>query len=188
MHKRVSLATGLAVANLLRETLATHPPLEQPLLMATNNNMRIGHYLLSLGYITPQHLVNALSEQHDAFKQGQLLMLGDIFVRSQLVHPRVLTTVLLVQLIDRMLDPQWEPTRLGEQLVVSGDLELLELAPAFQLQTWLRQSGSTMPLGDLLVQQDKLTHQRLANVLATQRHHTHDTPLPLQRLHEFDVI
>jgi hypothetical protein len=171
MRKHMSLAAGVAIAHLLRETIADHPPPGYRFtLPARTGGLRLGHYLLSLGYITPRQLVNMLAEQRQAAQEGMPLMLGDILVQGQIVHPRVLTTVLLVQLVDRLLDPNWTPEFLGEQLIADGVLELNELAPALQLQIWLRQSGTVAPLGDLLVQQDKLTHQRLVDALASQQH------------------
>ncbi len=133
-RKRVSLAAGVTVAHLLRKTIAEHPPIEHPLTLAnTTGKMRLGHYLLSLGYITPQHLVRALADQRQSIEQGAPLMLGDILVRAQIIPPRVLTTILLVQLVERLLDLHWQPQRLGEQLVVDGMIDLPTLASAIQL-------------------------------------------------------
>jgi len=171
MRKHLSLAAGVAIAHLLRETIANHPPAGYRFTLPTRTGgLRLGHYLLSLGYIMPGQLVNALAEQRQAAQEGMPMMLGDILVQAQIIHPRVLTTVLLVQLVDRLMDPNWTPRFLGEQLVADGVLDLSELAPALQLQVWLRQSGTAAPLGDLLVQQDRLTDQRLAEALASQRH------------------
>jgi hypothetical protein len=171
MRKHLSLTAGVAIANLLRETIVEYPPAGYRFtLPASTGGLRLGHYLLSLGYITPRQLINALAEQRQAAQQGTSLMLGEVLVQAQIIHPRVLTTVLLLQLVDRLLDPDWTPQFLGEQLVADGVLGLSELAPALQLQIWLRQSGAAVPLGDLLVQQDRLTHQRLADALAAQQH------------------
>jgi hypothetical protein len=170
-RKHVSLAAGVAIAHLLRETIVDHPPAGYRLtLPASTGGLRLGNYLLSLGYVTPRQLINALAEQRQAAQQGNPMMLGEVLVQTQIIHPRVLTTVLLLQLVDRLLDPDWTPRFLGEQLVADGVLGLSELAPALQLQIWLRQSGTAAPLGDLLVQQNKLTHQRLADALATQKY------------------
>jgi hypothetical protein len=170
MRKQLSLKAGVAIAHLLRETIVDHPPTGYRFTLPSSaSGLRLGHYLLSLGYITPPLLINALAEQRQAAQEGAQLMLGDILVQNQIIHPRVLTTVLLVQLVDRLLDPAWQPQFLGEQLVADGVLDLSELAPALQLQIWLRQSGTVAPLGDLLIQQGKLTHQRLADALASQQ-------------------
>jgi hypothetical protein len=166
MQSRVTLASGIAVARFLHTTLIEHPPIEHAVSFpAERGTMRLGQYLLWLGYLTPQHLLQARSEQRALQQQNYNVLFGDILVRSQLIHPRVLTCVLLLQMVDRLLDPEWKPQMLGEQLIANGRLELSQLASAIQLQIWLRQSGNDVQLGDLLVEQQKISQQSLNSVL-----------------------
>jgi hypothetical protein len=75
--------------------------------------------------------------------------------------------MLLVQLMDRLLDPDYTaPWRLGEYLVLTNRLTPAELEPALRMQAWLRTQGVHVQLGDLLVQQGVVDQQDVNATLA----------------------
>ena len=173
MSNKSNLAfIGSSVAILLRKTIEMHPPADaNGVLQVTSgkSNQKLGGYLCSLGYVSPLQLRKALIEQQYLAKEGQRWRLGDLLVKQGLLHPQVLVAVLLVQMTDRLLHhPDILPQFLGERLVAMGVISPLELAPALVQQTWLRQTGVHVPIGDLLVQHGVLKPQVLSSVLLFQ--------------------
>lgn len=169
MNPSLSLKTGAAIAHLLRQTLIDHPPpVQQRTLPSGPGAQQLGHYLLSLGYLTSLQLRTALDAQRMSAVTGQPQLLGEILVRAQLIPAPVLTTILLLQMVDRMLDPTWVPQLLGEELVAQGVIQPTELIPALQQQSRLRQEGRGVPLGELLVQQGLLDTHQISDSLAMQ--------------------
>lgn len=168
IQRSISAAAGAEVAHLLYKTLNEYPPIipRQVTTTVTGSTRRLGSYLLRLGYLTPTQLVVALAEQRQRTAQGESWLLGDLLVQQGVLRPQVLTTVLLVQLMDRLLDPgNVSPPLLGEYLILTNTVTPAQLAPALQLQTWLRQRGLQVHLGELLVQQGALDTQTLATIL-----------------------
>ncbi len=173
VRQQISAAAGAEVAHLLHRTLHEHPPVtSRPTARTVNGNTRrLGNYLLSLGYITPTHLVVALAEQRQRLTNGATWLLGDLLIQQGILPPPVLTTVLLVQSMDRLLDPDHNsPLLLGEYLIQNNMISPAQLAPALQLQTWLRQRGMRVQLGELLIQQGILEEQTLLTILAEQHY------------------
>ena len=160
-------AACAAVAHNLDATLRAEPPPERGWKMPVERGkLPIGGYLLGYGYLRPQQLVLALKLQRRSGLQGSHLMLGDTLVRQQVISARVLATMLIVQLVDRLLaDPPLIPTRLGEGLVLSGRIAPVQLAGAIQLQTWLRSAGMECSLSDILIQQNLVTPEDVAAAL-----------------------
>lgn len=163
---------GSSVAILLRKTIKMHPPAGSSGVLQVasgKSNQKLGTYLCSWGYISPLQLREALAEQQHLMKEGQYWRLGDLLVKKGLIHPQVLVAVLLVQMTDRLLhQPGLLPQFLGERLVTMGVISPMELAPALIQQTWLRQAGTHVLLGDLLVQHGVLQPQTLSSVLFFQ--------------------
>ncbi len=96
--------------------------------------------------------------------------MGDILVAQGILHPQVLTAVLLVQLVDRLIVWRGAPPRLlGEHLIAMETLSPIELAPALQRQIELRQRGTWVRLGDLLTTQGILDQQSLSEALQAQQ-------------------
>ena len=152
-------ATGAATAHLLAATLTVEPPTYPACRMpAERATLPIGAYLLGYGYLRPQQLVRALREQRETLARHQHLLLGDILIDQGLISPRVLATLMAVQLVDRLIEPApFQPERLGELLVARGRLQPVELAGALQWQAWLRSKGLRVRLGEILVQQNLVT-------------------------------
>lgn len=167
----VPATVGAEVAHLLNKALRDNPPPVAKSLILTPNgktSRRIGSYLLDLGYVTPWQLVLALAEQRQLDREHRRCKLGDILVRKGFVNTQVLVAVLLVQMIDRLFDQAYASQRfLGEDLIARGVLSPAQLAPALELQTWLRQRNMQVRLGDLLVRQGAVDQQMLGIVLQT---------------------
>lgn len=172
MHRRISATAGAEVAHLLQATLLSHPPtVSRPSLTTGRGRAQpLGRYLCSFGYITPTQLVMALAEQRQQAVQDEALFLGDILVDHGVLDLHVVTTMLLIQLLDRLLDPYYAaPWRLGEYLVLTSHVTPVQLAPALQVQAWLRQQGMPVPLGELLVQQKVIDPPVLTVALVAQQ-------------------
>ncbi len=152
IHRQISATAGSEVAHLLRTTLQSYPPRISRSRPATGRAHPLGRYLCSFGYITPTHLSMALVEQRRYAAQGMPQFLGDILVQQGVLELPVVTTMLLLQLLDRLLDPDYvAPWLLGEYLVLTNQVTPARLAPALQVQTWLRHWGVHMYLGDILI-------------------------------------
>jgi hypothetical protein len=140
------------VAQLLDATLRDEPPVARPALRpADRRRLRLGGYLLTYGYLTPGQLMRILAAQRRPV-DGRPLLLGDLVVGLNYASARVVTTMLIVQLMDQLASRPARPDRLGERLVFAGLLRPTQLATALQLQLALRGSGQAALLGDLLVQ------------------------------------
>jgi hypothetical protein len=97
------------------------------------------------------------------------MLLGDVLIRDGAISPRVLASLLTLQLVDRLHVPgPFLPTRLGEHLVIQGILSPNQLATSLQLQAWLRAQGVRVRLGDLLIQQNLVTPQAIAAAVYAQ--------------------
>jgi hypothetical protein len=158
--------------DLLHDALIAFPPTTRLYRADIPDHLRaLGSYLLTLGYITPRQIVQALREQRLRAEQGAPWPMGDILVAQGILHPQVLTAVLLVQLVDRLVVWRGAPPRLlGEHLIAMETLSPIELAPALQRQIELRQKGTWVRLGDLLTTQGILDQQSLAEALQAQQH------------------
>jgi hypothetical protein len=156
------------VTALLHDAVCAFPPPTAPFVPIYTPPERrpFGDYLLLHGYATPRQIELALREQQQRARQGVLWPLGDILVAHEIVHPQVLTAMLMVQLLDRVAGaPAAAPRLLGEQLIVSDLITPRQLASALQQQSWLRQHGSWVRLGELLTQQGLLQESVLAATL-----------------------
>ncbi|MEM8532695.1 MAG: hypothetical protein AAGF95_17755 [Chloroflexota bacterium] len=173
MNNKSNLAfIGSSVAILLRKTVEMHPPANAnrvSQVTSGKSNQKLGAYLCSLGYITPLQLRQALLEQQYLAKESDHWRLGDLLVKQGLLHPQVLVAALLIQMTDHLFhQPDMLPRFLGERLVAMGVISPLELAPALIQQTWLRQTGHHVRLGDLLVQHGSIKPQVLSSVILFQ--------------------
>lgn len=160
---RLSLTTASEVAQLLQTTWQLYPPSHPG---ATNIALRpgatnrLGTYLLSFGYLQPTQLVTALTHQQKVEPTQTLFFLGDILIQHRLIHPSVLVSMLMVQMVDRLLDPnRTSPLRMGEYLIANEVLSPSLLARALLTQTNLRQQGESIRLGEILIQQGILPSQ-----------------------------
>lgn len=172
MHYHIPAIVGAEVAHLLHKALSDHPPTKPKLILPGSNNAGsrpLGNYLLRFGYITPDQLVAALALQHQYAERGDPWALGEILIQQKILHPQVLTAMLLVQMMDRMVEPGASPRFLGEHLIMSNTLTPLQLAPALQLQTKLRQNGERVRIGEILLEQRILNLDQLGEVLLDQQ-------------------
>lgn len=156
--------------HLLTEALLAYPPSfhrfgnQQALLRPP---WPLGGYLLYLGYATPRQIVEALHTQEELHNAGTPQLLGELLVAQGILQPQVLTAVLMVQLLDRhVIQRDTPPRRLGELLVVNEHLPIAELAAALEEQLHLRQAGSWMRLGELLVQRGAIDADLLDAIIA----------------------
>lgn len=165
---RLSADVCIEVAHLLAETLRTEPPGSRVWAMpADRQNLPLGGYLLGHGYIRPSQLVQALAIQRQRTPGEQHMLLGDILVARGTISPRVLATMLAVQLVDRLIDPApFTPARIGELLVAHGHIQPQQLARVIQLQSWLRLKGIPVRLGELLVQQNLVRARHIEEALS----------------------
>lgn len=149
------------VAQLLDATLRDEPPAARPWLRpADRSRLRLGGYLLAYGYLSPAQLMRILATQ-----RRRQALLGDLVVSQRYASARVVTTMLVVQLMDQLAAQPSRPDRLGERLVFAGLLRPAQLAAALQLQISLRGSGQTALLGDLLVQHQLVSAQQVQRML-----------------------
>lgn len=154
------------VAQLLSATLRDDPPATRPRLRPVDRSrLRLGGYLLAYGYLTPAQLMRALATQRRALDPGRPAFLGDLVVGLRYATPRVVTTMLIVQLMDQLGAQPSRPDRLGERLVFAGLLRPTQLAEALQLQLDLRGSGRAVPLGDLLIQRQLVSPRAVRRML-----------------------
>lgn len=159
------------VVHMLAETLRVEPPPYRAWSMPSDRaRMPLGSYLLGYGYVRPNQLVQALNLQQQVRPGEQRLLIGDLLVARRIISPRVLATMLAMQLMDRLVDPTpFRPRRLGEHLVSRGHIKPRHLAGVLQLQSWLRLQGYAVPLGTLLVQQNLVHMRHVDEVLGSER-------------------
>jgi hypothetical protein len=154
MHLERSTRLQDDATRLLHEAVSSFPPTTAPFLPAPIPAYRrpFGDYLLALGYATPRQLGLALRQQQRAH-YGAHWRLGDILVEHEIIPPKVLAAVLLVQLADRVAAAHPSAPRfLGEQLIVRDLIVVRQLAAVLEHQSRLRQQGTWVRLGELLVQ------------------------------------
>ena len=152
-----------AILDRFHETISRFPPLHAPS-AATSiaQPYRLGEYLVHLGYLRPQELTATLSAWRHQRSQP-LLPLGCLLVARDLVPAQVLTTVLLLQSLDRWEQlPALPPRFLGEQLLVDRYLTPDQLALVLQEQVVGYQHGGWTRLGDLIVHHGWLDQATLA--------------------------
>jgi hypothetical protein len=169
VRRSVSGKVGGEVARLLQSTLEIYPPRTSGSAIAGSQGraQSLGWYLRTFGYITTIDLVVAMAQQRQHPNHAEPQFVGDILVQQRGVDLHVLTTMLLVQLLDRLLDPDYNaPWRLGEYLILTNRLTPTQLAPALRTQAWLRQQGVHVQLGNLLVQQEVVDQQVVTEALA----------------------
>lgn len=161
---------GATAAHVVDTLLKAEPPPYRSWKLSPGQHLApIGNYLLGYGYVQPPQLIKALKLQRAASGDEAGVLLGDVLIGEGVISPRVLATLLTIQLVDRILAPvPFQPTRLGEHLIIKGILLPNQLASSLQLQTWLRARGVRVKLGDLLIQQNLVTPQAIAAVVGAQ--------------------
>lgn len=171
MHPEIVTRAQDEAVDLLHDVLRIYPPVTGPYMSDIPDHLLpLGSHLLRLGYATPRQIDLALRLQRQRAQQGVLWPLGDILVAQEVINPRVLTAVLLVQLVERVAGRDGAAPRfLGEHLVAMELLSPVQLAPVIQQQTSLRLDGAWKRLGELLTQQGLINRATLEEVLSAQR-------------------
>lgn len=166
----IPAAVAAAAMHVLDATLKAEPPPFRRWKFSPGQPLApIGNYLLGYGYVRPAQLIQALKFQRACSYGETRMLLGDVLIRDGVISPRVLASLLTLQLVDRLHVPgPFLPTRLGEHLVIQGILSPNQLATSLQLQAWLRAQGVRVRLGDLLIQQNLVTPQAIAAAVYAQ--------------------
>jgi hypothetical protein len=133
---------------------------------------RLGEYLVEQGLISRKQLEDALEEQRLFWKktQGVRAPLGNILVSNGMLSPQTLATALVVQQQDRLHGMEkHSPQYIGEYLVIKGIISPQQLELVLAEQMRLRQRGTSMLIGELLIHAGYITRDVLENVLEQQR-------------------
>ena len=149
----------------LHETMWRFPPGHAPGMLAPSTTpYRIGEHLINLGYLLPHEVTSALSIwQRKA--AGSALPFGYTLINNHRIAIPVLTSVLLLQVLDRLEHvPALAPRFMGEQLLVDGLLKPAQLAQVLEEQIKAYQRGQQIRLGNLITKhgwldQDLLTQE-----------------------------
>lgn len=142
------------------------------------NPWKLGDYLVEYQFITLAQLHEALAEQQTYRYTGKTPpMLGQILLDRRWVTPHGLATALMLQQQEQLLGRYARPPmRLGEYLVTSGHITIERLASALARQLELRQQGTSVRLGTLLVREQYMKATVVEEMLLTQekqRRHQH---------------
>jgi hypothetical protein len=133
---------------------------------------KIGDYLVEQGLITRVQLEEALHEQSMKKKQyqGVQVPIGNILVDKGHLSVDVLATALVTQQFDKLhgRDPQL-PRYLGEFLVDRGIITPQELKEVLEKQLRLRQRGTALLLGELLIQSGYVSKDVVDKMLEQQQ-------------------
>jgi len=147
--------------------------LKQLLTSARNSGLRrnaprkLGAYVVEQGLLTPDQLDEALWEQRQRRKRGELIPLGNILLQRGWLTPRALARALVSQ---QAAPPEsrGQARFLGDYLLAEQLIAPLQLEAALEEQARLRLEGQQVPLGILLVRGGALTIETLKRVLIRQ--------------------
>lgn len=137
---------------------------------------KLGDYLVEYQFITPAQLNEALADQQTYRHMGVTPpMLGQILLDRQWVSPHGLATALMLQQQEQLLGRYARPPmRLGEYLVTSGHITVEQLAGALARQLELRQQGTSVRLGTLLIREQYVKATIVEEMLLIQeKQHQH---------------
>jgi CheY-like chemotaxis protein len=114
--------------------------------------IRVGDYLVHLGYLTYPQLARALQARPSSAEKVRL-PIGFALVAQELVPSPVLSAVLLQQFRDRLaVDAAAAPRFIGEQLLLAAQLTPTQLAWALQEQLDAQRSGRWVRLGEIIAE------------------------------------
>jgi hypothetical protein len=162
-----------AILSRFHNTISRFPPVHAPTAAsAVGQPYRVGEYLVQLGYLRPRELAAALRTRPIEVSQ-HILPLGCLLVAHSVVAAPVLSTVLLLQYLDRLEHmPALPPRFLGEQLLVDAALTPDQLALVLQEQIQNCQHGVWTRLGDLIIGHGWLDSQAITAVVQRLRRET----------------
>jgi hypothetical protein len=152
----------------LKELLAS---VQAPALLPNEPQPRqLGAYLLDQGIISHEQLQDALREQRQRRRRGEVIQFGDLLIERRLISPNILARVLVAQLQERIERCKGHaPQFLGEYLIAERVISPAQLEAALEEQIHLRLAGSRVALGNLLLRKKYLTAKALQKVLDDQR-------------------
>jgi hypothetical protein len=162
-----------AILSCFHDTISRFPPLHAPSAApAPGQPYRVGEYLVQLGYLQPRELASALRTRPVEVSQ-HIIPLGCLLVARDVVAAPVLSTVLLLQYLDRLEHmPALPPRFLGEQLLVDDALTPDQLALVLQEQMQNCQHGVWTRLGDLIIDHGWIDPQAITAVVQRLRRET----------------
>jgi|HigsolmetaAR201D_1030396.scaffolds.fasta_scaffold04042_4 hypothetical protein len=130
---------------------------------------KLGAHLVAQGAITADQLEEALWEQHQRRRRGEVVQIGTILLQRGWIKPRTLAQALVAQQQEQLTTPYHRPPRLlGEYLVLNGLITTQQLRAALETQARLRLKGRQVPLGLLLVRKRALSIEALQQTLMLQ--------------------
>jgi CheY-like chemotaxis protein len=134
----------------IRRFPAPHPA--AAVLPRRATRIRVGDYLVHLGYLTHPQLARALQAMPSPSEQVRL-PIGFTLVAQELVPSPVLSAVLLQQFRDRLaVDAATAPRFIGEQLLIAAQLTPTQLAWALQEQLDAQRSGRWVRLSEIIAE------------------------------------
>lgn len=130
---------------------------------------KLGARLIAQGLLTSEQIEEALWEQCQRRRRGEVVPLGDILLQRGWLKPRTLARALVAQQQELLTPPYHRPPRLiGEYLVLKGLITVQQLQGALETQARLRLKGRQLPLGLILVRKRALSLDVLKQVLMLQ--------------------
>jgi hypothetical protein len=130
---------------------------------------KLGARLIAQGLLTPEQIEEALWEQRQRRRRGEIVPLGDILLQRGWLKPRMLARALVVQQQEALAPPYHrQPRLIGEYLVVEGLITARQLQGALETQARLRLKGRQVPLGLILVRRRALSLDVLKQMLMRQ--------------------
>lgn len=167
MSYRLSVQSVTAVAALLHAPVQRHQLQSHTLAKKkTAGPQLLGVYLASFGYVTPAEITMMLEYQRESHQGGMPRHLGDLLVQQDFVQPSIVAAVLTIQVIDRLLDTNYQGSqRFGEYLVANHYIQPVVLARAFETQIIGRLHSRHVALGEILVQHGHLDRNYMQRAL-----------------------
>jgi hypothetical protein len=153
----------------LRPQPASAAPVDPAPVPAGATPRRIGEYLIVRGAISPQQLDDALGEQRQRRRNGDLVPIGDILVRRKLVTARVLAETLVEMHLHNLRVGDSPPFLLGEYLLAAGVITAEQLADVLEEQIKEAQAGRYALFGTIAMQRGILAQADLDLFLERQR-------------------
>lgn len=137
---------------------------------------KLGDFLVAAGAITAGQLRAALGEQSIRRRSGEHIQIGELLLQHGLISPEALARALVQQTLAWIPAQQqgWENDahsieRLGDYLIAELLVTPTQLEAALTEQICLREQGTHMHLGQILVRHGWLSADSLEQILARQR-------------------
>src|SRR5262249_7373867 len=122
---------------------------------------RLGAYAVEQGFLTVDQLDEALWEQRQRRRRGDLVLLGDILLQRGWLTPHPRARVLVSQQEAQGAASRTRPRFLGEYLLADATITSLQLEAALEEQARMRLAGHQLPLGIILVRSGAISLETL---------------------------